>query len=501
MQDDRPPPGSALGRVAPTGGVALLLALCLMLAGCGPKLLDQERGLCTLLVPAIVGHAAILLPPDQSLKLPPQTSVLVRYRPQPSPDDGASWVACGFAPAQGVLGPASLRTVVTSDGGALSPIQVFLLRAFWLGRYAAGQRVATAPAQHGWTPLRYLLQQLVNAIAVSAIYALVAAGYSLVYGIVGRIHLAFGDLAMLGAYVTLSTFVAMMLALPAAALGVALLVAAGLAMLACAAYGGITAVGGFGRLWWTPGQAPLIATLGLSIAIREGVRLAQGAREPWLPPILTTVFHLDMPAGIHLTITSGQILVVLAALAGYLTLALIVHRTALGRAMRACSDDIEAAALVGVHVPRTMLMTFAIGGAAAALAGTIVIVVYGTIGIQGGFIIGLKALTAAVVGGIGSLNGAFLGGFVVGILETLWSAYFGGAYREVAVFALLAVILVFRPSGLFARPVLHRNDRFRPHSTPSRHSRKKPRPGGGRWPERPAGQCSGRRSPPPAGEP
>jgi branched-chain amino acid transport system permease protein len=461
MQGDGSRPGRALGRLAPTGGAALLVALCLLLSGCGPRLLDQERDLCTLLVPAIVGHAAIILTADPSLPLPPETSVIVRYSAQPSAT-GAGWVACGFTPGEGVLGPSALRAVVTQDAGALSPIQVFMLREFWLGRHAAGHETAAQPLPPAWTPLRYLLQQLVNAIAVSAIYALVAAGYSLVYGIVGRIHLAFGDFAMLGAYVTLSTFVAMMLALPLAALGLALLVAAGLAMAASAAYGGATAVGGFGRLWWTPGQAPLIATLGLSIAIREGVRLAQGPREPWLPPILTTVFDLDLPSGIRLTITSGQILVVLTALAGYAVLALIMHRTALGRAMRACSDDIEAAALVGVHVPRTMLSTFAIGGAAAALAGTIVIVVYGTIGIEGGFVIGLKALTAAVVGGIGSLHGAFLGGFVVGILETLWSAYFGGAYREVAVFGLLALILVFRPSGLLTRPVLHRNDRFRP---------------------------------------
>lgn len=466
-----PKSASALaGTVPPARGRRVpLLLLVLLLAGCAPRP-DVEAETCARLVPAFEPGAWRITAVEAEPATADGRRVVVRWRTAagPAQRDAAAAarthveteraLACRFAPRPSRLVPPELVAVET-DAGPASEVTLFLLRELWLDRWAP-TGVLAAPER--WSALRYALQQAVNAIVASAVYGLLAIGYGLVYGLVGRIHLAFGDLTMLASYVGLSAIVAVTVTAPALALPLVLALALGASMLVGATASGATATGAFGRLWREAGQAPLIATLALSIAIREAVRLALGAREPWLPPLLPGRLAFEVPGGIELTVSAGQLLVLTATLAAYATVALLVGRSALGRAIRACADDGGMAALLGVNVPRVMAAGFAMGGALAGLAGLVLLLAYGSIGVHGGFLIGLKALTAAVLGGIGSVHGAMLGGLLIGGLETLWAAYVGGEWREVAVFAVLALVLVLRPEGIVGRPVLHSNDRFRP---------------------------------------
>jgi branched-chain amino acid transport system permease protein len=201
-------------------------------------------------------------------------------------------------------------------------------------------------------------------------------------------------------------------------------------------------------------QAFLVASLGLSLAMSEGMRLAQGSRGQWLPPGLARPVHLWQPAdgGASVAASAGGLLAAALATAAFLGIGYLLRRTAFGRAWRACADDPGAAALVGVDTDRTAREASQLAGACATLAGAVVALHYGIVGFDAGLLLGFKALTAAVVGGIGSPTGAALGGALIGLIETLWAAYLPGAWREVAIFGLLAATLVLRPHGLLGQP-------------------------------------------------
>lgn len=378
-----------------------------------------------------------------------EDGVRIDYRARiPGESPRAHHVVCRF----GRSGGAPIRpelVAIETEQGPLSDVRLLFLKRFWLG---AGRATAPDPVSARLTlpfTVAIALQQVVNALALSGIYALLATTYSLVYGLIGKINLAFGELAVIGGY---GAVVAVGLA---GALGgggpIGLLVAAGvLAALLAGLWSALVGVFVVAPLHerHRRGQPVLVATLGAAIAIQEGLRLVQGPRERWLPPFFNQPLTLAEADGFLVTVTPMALFAALAALSAACGLLLIMAHTRFGRAWRAFADDPVAAALFGVSPARLLATTFLLAGVLAGFAGWIATVHYGTIGASHGTLIGLKALAAAILGGIGSLPGAFLGGLLVGLFEGLWSAYFGLAVREIALFALLVAVLVLKPGGL-----------------------------------------------------
>ena len=198
--------------------------------------------------------------------------------------------------------------------------------------------------------------------------------------------------------------------------------------------------------------APLITAIGMSIVLQNFIQVAQGARVKPLQPVITGGFEFFKEGDFTVIISNIQILIVVTTVVLMGVFWLIISRTALGRAQRACEQDRLMASLSGVNVDQTISLTFVIGAALAAVAGLLYLLYYGVIDFYIGFIVGIKAFTAAVFGGIGSLPGAMLGGLVIGLIETFWSAYFTIEYKDVAAFSMLAIVLIFFPTGLLGRP-------------------------------------------------
>jgi branched-chain amino acid transport system permease protein len=199
--------------------------------------------------------------------------------------------------------------------------------------------------------------------------------------------------------------------------------------------------------------APLISAIGMSILLMNFVQVAQGARNKPIQPLLNDVIVLTRSAtGFDVTISHKQIMIVIVTTILLAIFWYVVQKTPLGRAQRACEQDQKMAALLGVDVNRTISITFIIGAALAAVAGLMFLIYYGVVNFHDGFVPGVKAFTAAVLGGIGSLPGAVLGGLLIGLIETLWSAYFSIDYKDVAAFSILAVVLIFLPQGLLGKP-------------------------------------------------
>ncbi len=193
--------------------------------------------------------------------------------------------------------------------------------------------------------------------------------------------------------------------------------------------------------------APLITAIGMSIVLSNFIQVTQGPRNKPIRPLVTTVYNIS-----GVSISLKQIIIVIITTVLLVAFWYIVNRTALGRAQRATEQDRKMAALLGINVDRTISITFIMGAALAAVAGTMFLMYYGVVSFTDGFAPGVKAFTAAVLGGIGSLPGAVLGGLLIGVIESLWSAYFTIAYKDVATFAILAFVLIFKPTGILGRP-------------------------------------------------
>ena len=299
--------------------------------------------------------------------------------------------------------------------------------------------------------MAYFLQQLINGVALGSIYGLIAIGYTMVYGIIGMINFAHGDIFMVGAFIALIAFLAIM------ALGVTMIPLALFIVLIIAMV--LTAVWGWSveRIAYRPLRdsfrlAPLITAIGMSIVLQNFIQVAQGARVKPLQPVITGGYQIFEENGFTVIVSNIQILIVVTTLVLMGAFWLVISRTALGRAQRACEQDRLMASLSGVDVNRTISLTFVLGGALAAVAGLLYLLYYGVIDFYIGFIVGIKAFTAAVFGGIGSLPGAMLGGLIIGLIETFWSAYFTIEYKDVAAFSMLAIVLIFFPTGLLGRP-------------------------------------------------
>jgi branched-chain amino acid transport system permease protein len=290
----------------------------------------------------------------------------------------------------------------------------------------------------------YALQQAINGLPLAAVYALLAAAYSLVYGLVGRINLAFGEIAAVGGYAAALGAIFAAAQAPATILVVAMAFGA-----ASAAFWGLASSRWvFQPLHRASGQQALIASIGLALALQELLRLSQGDRSNWVSPILNAPFGVARSGDFIVTTAPNALLAGTFALAAGLALVLFMHRTRFGRRWRAYSDDPLAARLFGVSPRAIFAQTFALASAFAGLSGYVMTMFYGSVGYAAATALGLKALIAAILGGVGSIPGAFVGGFLVGAFEALWSTYFAVDYRDVAVYSLLAIVLLLRPGGL-----------------------------------------------------
>ncbi|PWR18944.1 ABC transporter permease subunit [Zavarzinia compransoris] len=304
--------------------------------------------------------------------------------------------------------------------------------------------------------MEYLVQQLINGITLGSVYALIAIGYTMVYGIIGMINFAHGEVYMIGAFVSLIGIIVMGL-VGLTWVPLALFLVLLLAMAITALYGWSIERIAYRPLRGSFRLAPLISAIGVSIFLQNYVQIAQGARPKPIAPVIRGGFELMTSAdGFTVTLSYLQVFIVVLTIALMVGFTYLITRTSLGRAQRACEQDRTMASLIGVDVDRTISMTFVMGAALAAVAGMMVTLYYGVIDFYIGFLAGVKAFTAAVLGGIGSLPGAVLGGLLIGLIEALWSAYFSVEYKDVAAFTILVFVLIFRPTGLLGRPEIEK---------------------------------------------
>jgi branched-chain amino acid transport system permease protein len=298
----------------------------------------------------------------------------------------------------------------------------------------------------------YFAQQLINGIVLGSIYGLIAIGYTMVYGIVGMINFAHGDIFMIGGFIALITFL-LLVSLGLTAVPVILLIVLLVSMAITALYGWTIERIAYRPLRHSFRLAPMLSAIGMSFVLINYSQIAQGARVKPVPPIITGGYTLhEGSEGFVVRLSNVQIIVVITTIVLLAIFTWLVSRTRLGRDMRACEQDQTMAALLGVDVDRTISMTFVIGAALAAVAGMMYLLYYGLVDFFMGFVAGIKAFTAAVLGGIGSLPGAMLGGLLIGLIETMWSAYFSVEYKDVAAFSILIIVLIFLPTGLLGRP-------------------------------------------------
>jgi branched-chain amino acid transport system permease protein len=299
--------------------------------------------------------------------------------------------------------------------------------------------------------MEYFAQQLINGVTLGSIYGLIAIGYTMVYGIIGMINFAHGDVFMVGSFLALIAFLALV-AIGLTAVPLALFLVLLIAMALTALYGWTVERLAYRPLRGSFRLAPLISAIGMAIVLQNYVQISQGALVKPLPPLITGGYTVLDGGAFPVRLSNVQIIIVVVTVTLMALFSWLVARTRLGREMRACEQDLRMAALLGVDVDRTISLTFVIGAALAAVAGIMYLLYYGVIDFHIGFVAGIKAFTAAVLGGIGSLPGAMLGGLLIGLIETFWSAYFPVQYKDVAAFSVLALVLIFLPSGILGRP-------------------------------------------------
>jgi len=306
--------------------------------------------------------------------------------------------------------------------------------------------------------MNYFIQQLINGITLGSIYGLIAIGYTMVYGIIGMINFAHGDVFMVGAFVSLITILVFGItgtSNVAVGIGVLILVAA-ISMVIAGIYGWTIERLAYRPLRGSFRLAPLITAIGVSIFLQNFVQTTQGARVKPLQAIISGGFTILEGNDFVVRVTYMQILIVVLTFLLMAGFTYLISKTSLGRAQRACEQDMKMAMLLGIDVNTTISTTFVIGAALASVAGLMYLLYYGVIDFYIGFSAGIKAFTAAVLGGVGSLPGAMLGGLVIGLIEVFFAAYFSSEYKDVAAFSMLIVVLIFMPQGLLGRPEIEK---------------------------------------------
>ncbi len=291
-------------------------------------------------------------------------------------------------------------------------------------------------------------QQIVNGLSLGGIYALIALGYTMVYGIIELINFAHGDIYTLGTFFSLAILTGMGVSgeMHGVALAWTVLVTILAAMLLCGIVGVLIERLAYRRLRNAPRLAPLITAIGMSFILENIMQLWRGPSPvpfPQVVPNPSIAFH-----GVE--VSAKQVLVIGFAIVMMIALQVFIQKTKMGKAMRATAQDRDAAQLMGININTTIAMTFLIGSALAGAAGFASGVYYGTTWFFNGFEAGLKAFTAAVLGGIGNIPGAMLGGFLIGLVEAIGTQYIpqGAQWSNVLVFSVLVLVLIFRPSGL-----------------------------------------------------
>ena len=293
-------------------------------------------------------------------------------------------------------------------------------------------------------------QQMVNGLSLGAVYGLIAIGYTMVYGIIGMINFAHGEVYMVSAYL--------------AAIAIAILGFFGVHSFPLVILGTlvftivVTGVYGFTieriaykTLSNSTRLAPHISAICMSLILQNYVQLSQGARQQGIPTMLEGSLRLHIGDD-FVQLTYTKVFILVAAVLGMLALTFIIQKTRLGRMCRATQQDRKMAQILGINTDRVISYVFIIGAAMAGLAGVLITLNYGTFDFYAGFVIGIKAFTAAVLGGIGSLPGAMLGGIILGVAEAQFSGMVNTDYKDVFSFSLLVLILIFRPQGLLGRP-------------------------------------------------
>ncbi|CAM5769103.1 branched-chain amino acid ABC transporter permease [Bosea minatitlanensis] len=429
----------------------ILVAVLVALSGCGEGFDTDQMRLCRQAIPPLNptgAHIEI----ERATVGPVPRALRLLYRVQLG--DGVARhrsIDCLFAAESNGLGRPNLIGIA-SDGRPMPDASFYFLRRFYLE-----DRVEPPPDPAALSTedlpaipsgLAYGLQQGLSSLPTAAIYGLLAAAYALVYGLTGRIILCFGEFAALGALASV-VGVALLLSLPVSTPLTGLVAAFAVAILVAALHG--FAMGRFvlRRLERASGQQILIATIGLAIAMSEYLRLAQGPQLRWLPPVFNTPLRLAHAGDFIVTLNPLATVLTLLGLGAMLGLVQLIRRTAYGRAWRAVAQDERTAALFGVDPRAVRDIAIVIACALCGMAGVIVTAIYGGMGFAGGFTLGLKALVAAVLGGIGSVSGAALGGLFIAGFEALWSATLPIEQRDLAVYLLLAIVLIWRPGGFF----------------------------------------------------
>ena len=299
--------------------------------------------------------------------------------------------------------------------------------------------------------MAYFLQQLINGLTLGAVYGLIAIGYTMVYGIIGMINFAHGEIYMIGAFICMIAF-AVLGFMGIASMPMALLVVLLLAILLTAAYGWTVERISYRPLRGSFRLAPLISAIGMSIFLQNEVLLAQDSKDKAIPNLLPGNFVFGESTMNGVTISYMQVLIFVVTFVVMVGLSLFISRSRLGRACRACAEDLKMANLLGINTNNIIALTFVIGATLAAVAAVLLGMQYGVINPHLGFLAGIKAFTAAVLGGIGSIPGAVLGGLVLGVAEAFGADIFGDQYKDVVAFSLLVLVLLFRPTGILGRP-------------------------------------------------
>jgi branched-subunit amino acid ABC-type transport system permease component len=430
----------------------VILLLLLPFSGCLGSVDGEQLRVCRQVIPALHPDGTSWREINVAPAALGRQGVRIDYDArEPGESERRRHVTCGFGGS--VFTSSRLDLVaLDTDEGPLGEARLTYLKRFWLGTAAsAAATPSEAPPAVPEVSLTaaYALQQFLNAVALAASYALLATAYSLIYGLIGRINLAFGDITVIGAFGALAAVAvaaAFGLADPITGIAIALTLGAALAAL-WSWFAGVSIVAPL-HARHRLGQPILVATVALSITIQEFLRLSGGSHEHWFPSLFNEALPLARAGSFVVTVTPMQIVIAVAALGTAAAVLRLMARSRFGREWRAFADDPAAAALFGVAPRRLLASTFVLAGALAGLAGWVIAVYYGNIGFAMGTALGLKALVAAVLGGIGSVSGAFLGGVLVALIEGAWSAYFDIGFRDVVVFSLLIVVFVLRPGGL-----------------------------------------------------
>ena len=295
------------------------------------------------------------------------------------------------------------------------------------------------------------IQQLFNGLSLGAIYALIAIGYTMVYGIIGMINFAHGEIYMVGAYVGLVavTAIGTQSGLPIWLIITAMLV---LSVTVTGIYGFTVERIAYRPLRSSPRLVALISAIGMSIFLQNWVGLGQGTRDMAVPSLISGAYTLQMGESFEITIAWSRLMIIGVVLVLMIALTLFIQHSRMGRASRACSQDLQMAELLGINTDRVISFTFVLGAVLAAVGGVLIAITVGKLNPFIGFIAGIKAFTAAVLGGIGSIPGAMLGGVLLGVAETLAAGYISSEYKDIVAFGLLVLILLFRPTGLLGKP-------------------------------------------------